>query len=89
MICLLRYGGGCSVVNQSAHLHSAMHACRNLVQLCSRQCSTKAMLCLESNYKDRISKDVPNALTDRLKLTSSRSLHSINDKGDKKFPIGA
>jgi hypothetical protein len=34
MICLIRYGGGCRFVKPVCTLHSALHACRNLVQLC-------------------------------------------------------
>jgi hypothetical protein len=35
MICLLRYGGGAGSTIQFAHLHRALHACRNLVHLCT------------------------------------------------------
>jgi hypothetical protein len=43
MICLLRYGGGVQVRHsQFAHLHSALHACRNLVHICYTALSGKA-----------------------------------------------
>jgi hypothetical protein len=34
MICLLHTVGGAGSTSQFAHLHSALHACRNLVHLC-------------------------------------------------------